>query len=57
VIEQYPDVGAQLKSLLDRWMDDDPKSARRGKPAAAASRRSAEAGSMPGFPAVSGNLS
>ena len=56
VIEQYPDVGAQLKSLLDRWMDDDPKSARCSKPAAAASKRSVEAGSMPTFPAVSGNL-
>ena len=57
VLEQYPDVGERLRSQLDRWMDDDPKSGRRGRSAAAAAKRSVEAGDMTGFPAVSGNLS
>jgi arylsulfatase A-like enzyme len=29
LIDQYPDIAAELRSLLDRWMDDDPKTALR----------------------------
>ena len=57
VIEQYPDVGERLKSLLDRWMDEDPKSARRGSPASITSRRPVAPPPIGGFPAISGKLS
>jgi len=28
ILDQHPAVAEQLKSLLDRWMDDDPKAGR-----------------------------
>jgi arylsulfatase A-like enzyme len=57
VIEQHPDVGERLKSLLDRWLDEDPKSPRRGSPANATSKRAVPHPPITGFPAVSGKLS
>src|SRR4030095_11471461 len=58
VLEQHPQVGEELKCLLDRWMDDDPKSARRGAVSTAAASASAQAnGDIAALPAVSGNLS
>ena len=57
VQEQHPKVAEQLKSLLDRWMDDDPKSGRRGLSEGVASVRSPEQGPVTGFPAVFGNPS
>ena len=55
--EQHPHVADELKGLLDRWMDDDPKSGRRGVTAAVVSARSPEKTAVAGLPAVSGNLS
>ena len=57
VIEHYPDVGERLKALLDRWMDEDPKSARRGSAVGAMSKRPVPGPSIGGLPAVSGRLS
>jgi arylsulfatase A-like enzyme len=57
VLEQHPHVAEQLKGLLDRWIDDDPKSARRGATAAGVPARSPEELHVTGLPAVSGNLS
>jgi arylsulfatase A-like enzyme len=42
VMEQHPQTGERLKCLLDRWLDDDPKSARHGASLAAVSARSPE---------------
>jgi arylsulfatase A-like enzyme len=55
VQEQHQAVAEQLKSLLDRWLDDDPKSGRRGLSGAVASACSPEQASVKGFSAVSGN--
>ena len=57
VLDQNPRTAEQLKSLLDGWMDDDPKSDRRGVSAAVASARTLEQDAVAGLPAVSGNLS
>jgi hypothetical protein len=57
VLDQNPQTAEQLKSLLDSWMDDDPKSDRRGASAAVASPRTLEQDAVAGLPAVSGNLS
>jgi arylsulfatase A-like enzyme len=56
VLEKHPRVAEELKDLLDRWMDDDPKSGRRSVAAAGVvPARSSEP--VTGLPAVSGNLS
>jgi arylsulfatase A-like enzyme len=55
VLEQYPETSEQLKVLLDRWMDDDPKSGRRQLAEALASLRSQQQRPVAGFPKVSGN--
>jgi arylsulfatase A-like enzyme len=55
VLDQYPQIANQLKSLLDGWIDDDPKSARRGAGGIVVSARPHEQDSVTGFPAVSGN--
>ena len=57
VMEQHPRIAEQLKCLLDRWLDDDPKSGRHGPSLAVVSARSPEQEPVGGFPAVSGNLS
>ncbi|HEY2966765.1 MAG TPA: sulfatase, partial [Casimicrobiaceae bacterium] len=57
VLEQHPETAGELKSLLDSWMDDDPKSGRRGVHGTVASARSREQGLVAGFPVLSGNLS
>jgi arylsulfatase A-like enzyme len=57
VLDQYPQTVERLKSLLDAWIDDDPKSARRGASGTVVSARSGEPGTIAGLPAVSGNLS
>jgi hypothetical protein len=57
VLDQYPQTVERLKSLLDAWIDDDPKSARRGPSGTVVSARSQEPGTIAGLPAVSGNLS
>jgi arylsulfatase A-like enzyme len=57
VMEQHPQTADQLKCLLDRWLDDDPKSGRHGPSVAVVSARSPEHEPVAGFPAVSGNLS
>jgi hypothetical protein len=54
-MEQHPGTTEQLKCLLDRWLDDDPKSGRRGLSGAVTSAGSSEEGPVAGFPAVSGN--
>jgi arylsulfatase A-like enzyme len=57
VMQQHPQTAEQLKCLLDRWLDDDPKSGRHGPSVAVVSARSAQQEPVGGFPAVSGNLS
>ncbi len=57
ILEQHPRVAEHLKGLLDRWMDEDPKSGRRGVTAAVVPVRSPEELPVGGLPAVSGNLS
>ena len=57
VLDQYPETVERLKSLLDAWMDDDPKSGRRGASVAVGSARTIEQDAVAGLPAVSGNLS
>jgi arylsulfatase A-like enzyme len=57
VLDQYPEIAEQLRSLLDAWMDDDPKSGRRGAAGVVVSSPSREPNAVAGFPAVSGNLS
>jgi arylsulfatase A-like enzyme len=42
VMEQHPRTAEQLKCLLDRWLDDDPKSGRIGASVAVAPARSSE---------------
>jgi arylsulfatase A-like enzyme len=54
VIDQYPEIGEHLKLSLDRWMDDDPKSARRVVSVLAGSKRR-EKDAPSGFSAASGN--
>ena len=39
VMEQHRGTAEQLKCLLDRWLDDDPKSGRHGQPVAVATAR------------------
>jgi arylsulfatase A-like enzyme len=51
VADQYSETVAQLKSLLDAWMDDDPKSGRRGPSDVVAAARSGEQGAVAGLPA------
>jgi arylsulfatase A-like enzyme len=57
VLDQYPQTVERLKVLLDAWIDDDPKSARRGPSGAIVSGRRHEPNAVAGSPAVSGNLS
>ncbi len=57
VMEQHPRTAEHLRSLLDQWMNDDPKSGRSDVTEAAASVRAAEPVPVTGLPAVSGNLS
>jgi hypothetical protein len=57
VLDQNPRTVEQLRSLLDGWMDDDPKSDRRRVSAAVATVPSLEQDAVAGLPAVSGNLS
>src|SRR5207302_3649578 len=57
ILEQHPRVAEQLKDLLNRWIDDDPKSGRLGVAAVVVPARSHEPIPVTGLPAVSGNLS
>ena len=56
VMEQQPRIAEQLKCLLDRWLDDDPKSGRHGA-VTVSSPRSTGQEPFGEIPAVSGNLS
>jgi arylsulfatase A-like enzyme len=56
VLDRYPETAEQLKTMLNRWMDDDPKSGRRVAPVAATSARR-DKDTPAGFAAVSGNPS
>ena len=51
IADQYPEMVARLKSLLDAWMDDDPKSGRRGPSGVVVSARSSEQDAVAGLPA------
>jgi hypothetical protein len=55
VLDQQPQIAARLKALLDSWIDDDPKSDRRGGSQTAGAARPCEPAQGGGFPAVSGN--
>ena len=57
VLDQYPQTVERLKALLDAWIDDDPKSCRRGPSGAVVPVRSSEQDAVAGLPAVSDNLS
>ena len=50
VIDQNPQTAEALRSLLDRWMDEDPKSGRRGTYGAVAPTRSVEQDNVAGSP-------
>ena len=56
ILRQHPQAAGQLKSMLDRWMDEDPKSGRRGPSGACAPVGPAEPDAVTGLPAASGNL-
>jgi arylsulfatase A-like enzyme len=55
VLEQQPQTALHLKSLLDTWLDDDPKSGRRGGAGVGTAGRSCVQDTIAGIPAVSGN--
>jgi hypothetical protein len=55
VIDQNPQTAATLRSLLDDWMDEDPKSGRRAY-GAAASTRSVEQHDGAGLATATGGL-
>ncbi len=56
VLERHPRIAEELKTLLDGWMDEDPKSARRDVTGPVASARPSEQAPVTGLPAASGNL-
>jgi hypothetical protein len=55
VLEQQPQTALHLKSLLDTWLDDDPKSGRRRGAGVGTAGRSCEQDAIAGIPAVSAN--
>jgi len=57
VIDQNPQTAEALRSLLDRWMDEDPRSGRLGRSAALAPTRSVAQDHVAGRATVTGNLS
>ncbi len=57
VLDQQPRTAEHLKSLLDAWMDDDPKSGRRGTAGVVACLRSRDQDAVAGVPVVPGNPS
>jgi len=56
VVDQNPKTAEALRSLLHRWMDEDPISGRRGANGAVPSMRPIEQDKVAGLAAVSGNL-